>query len=319
MENTSTFEVKPVAVIGLGPAGVTASVLLKEWGYEPDVYEVGLTGGMVNQTAQIDNYPGFLGSGMDLAMKFDEDVHRMKIHVISSIVKSLEKNENDHFIITTSKGKFYYDAVIVATGTHYRPYGVPGQQKVRGKGFSRCAICDGPLYRNRDVAVVGGGNSAFEEGLYLSSICKSVTLINRRDVFRAPIRIVEMFKARNNTRIIAPAVVDSCDGEGKLQRLFLRDPNDSSKKITETLNVSACFVYIGSDPTTQFVKISGGLDEKGYMAVDEDMNVIKVPGLFGCGDCINTPLRQVATAVGTGSKAGYSAVRYLLRKENQHE
>lgn len=319
MENTNTREGKPVAIIGLGPAGVTASIMLKEWGYEPDVYEVGLTGGLVNQTAEIDNYPGFLGTGMDLAMKFDEDVNRMKIHVVHSIVKNLEKDGDGHFLITTAKGQFLYEAVIVATGTHYRPYDVPGQDKIKGRGFSRCAICDGPLYKNKDVAVVGGGNSAFEEGLYLSSICHSVTLINRRDLFRAPMKVIEMFKARDNTRILTPAVIDSCDGDGKLEKLMLRNPNDPSNKVIETLNVSACFVYIGSDPTTQFVKIPGSLDNKGYMAVDEDMNVKDVPGLFGCGDCIDISLRQVATAVGTGSKAGYSAVRYLLRKEKSHE
>lgn len=313
MENTIVKEVKPVAVIGLGPAGVTAGVLLKQWGFDPDIYEVGLAGGMVNQTAEIDNYPGFMGGGMDLAMKFDQTARDNKLHIIHSNVKSLTK-DGDEFVLTTAKGVFYYVAVIIATGTHYRPYAVPGQTKVKGRGFSRCAICDGPLYRNKDVAVIGGGNSAFEEGIYLASICKSVTLINRRTVFRAPSKAVEMFKSLSNTNIIAPAVVTECDGEGHLESLTIKDPNDESDKTTQKISVNACFIYIGSIPTTQFIQIQNSLDERGYIDVDEDMSCINVPGLFGCGDCINTPLRQVATAVGTGSKAGYSAVRFLNRK-----
>lgn len=307
--------VNDVAVIGLGPAGVTASVVLKEWGYNPDVYEVGLTGGMVNQTAEIDNYPGFMGSGMDLAMKFDDDVRVNKLHVIRSIVKKLTKRDDGLFVITTSKGSFIYKAVVVATGTHYRPYGIPGQEKVRGKGFSRCAICDGPLYKGKDVVVIGGGNAAFEEGIYLASICHSVTLINRRTVFRAPEKVVEMFKSKENTKIIAPAVTVSCDGDGRLERLMIKNPEDENNENVQTIEATGCFIYIGSDPTTSFVDIPDSLDARGYIDVDEDMNVQKVPGLFGCGDCINTVLRQVATAVGSASKAGNSAVRYLMRKE----
>lgn len=318
MENTTERIVKPVAIIGLGPSGVSAGLVLKEWGYDPDIFEVGLAGGMVNQTAEIDNYSGFMGSGMDLAMKFDKHAKDAGLHIVRSLVKSLVRLDDGIFEIATAKGVFYYKAVIVGTGTHYRQYAVPGQGEVKGRGFSRCAICDGPLYRGKDVAVIGGGNSAFEEGIYLASICNSVTLINRRDIFRAPTRVVEIYKALPNTKIMTPRVVTSCGGNGHLETLNIKDPNDENAHV-ETLNVNACFIYIGSDPTTSFVQIPSALDQRGFMNVNEDMDVIDVPGLFGCGDCIDTILRQVATAVGTGSKAGYSAVRYLQRKENIDE
>lgn len=318
MENIQGREVRPVAIIGLGPSGVSAGLVLKEWGIDFDVFEVGLAGGMVNQTAEIDNYSGFMGSGMDLAMRFDDSARKNGFHTIHSLVKSLTRNEDGTFSITTSKGMFDYQAVIVGTGTHYRPYAVPGQNDVKGRGFSRCAICDGPLYRGKDVAVIGGGNSAFEEGIYLASICNSVTLINRRDIFRAPTKAVERFKSLPNTKILTPRVVVSCEGEGRLERLVLKDPNVEDE-IKEILNVSGCFIYIGFDPSTSFVQIQDSLDARGFMDVDEDMAVRNVPGLFGCGDCIDTVLRQVATAVGTGAKAGYSAFRYLERRNGTDE
>lgn len=318
MENMKENDVRDVAVVGLGPAGITAVSALAAWGYRPDAYEVGLAGGMVNQTAQIDNYPGFVGSGMELAGRFEDTLKRNSIVPNPSSVKEIASAPSGLYELSTAKGKRRYRTVIVATGTHYRDYSVPGMEQIKGRGFSRCAICDGPLYRGKDVAVVGGGNSAFEEGVYLASICRSVTLIHRRDAFRAPERIVSMFQKKANAKVLVPRVAVSCRGEGKLEALVIRNPDDPSSK-EEVLPVSACFVYIGSDPSTSFVKIGGALDSQGYLAVDEDMASKEAPGLFGCGDCVQTPLRQVATAVGSGAKAADSAIRYLKRKEREHE
>lgn len=316
MTQTEEKDVKPVAVIGLGPAGVAACLELASRGIPVVAFEPGLIGGQVNMTARIDNYPGFFGDAKLLCSKFASDIEAIKdLRLVRSTVKHLTR-EGDVFRIETARLIAYFKAVVVAAGTRYRPYAVPDTSgSVHGNGFSRCAICDGPLYKGKDVMVVGGGESAFQEGLYLASICKSVTLINRRTVFRASERDVAAFKNLPNTRVIAPAVTVSCSGENnRLAHVVIKDPNDPTDASLETLDVEACFIYIGSDPCTPFVEIPEALDDKGCMEVDEDMKVVSVPGLLGAGDVIDTPLRQVATAVGSGSKAGISAARYLLKE-----
>ncbi len=313
-DETKPPEVKDVAVIGLGPSGVAASMELIKGGYQPVAYEAGLIGGQINMTANIRNYPGFSGPATELANNFAVDVKTMGLKIIHSFVKSITLQPDGVFKVATLRDTSYYRAVIVATGTRYRPYGVPDtgtDQKVRGHGFSRCAICDGPLYRGKDVMVVGGGESAFQEGLYLASICNHVTLINRRDVFRAYEKDVKAFRARPNTTIITPAVTVSCSGNGHLEHVVIKDPNDPTDSTLRTLDVEGCFIYIGADAATGFVDIPQAKDEQGNMKVDEDMKVTAVKGLLGSGDVIDTPLRQVATAVGYGARAGVSATRYL--------
>ena len=307
------------AVIGLGPAGVSACMKLAEEGIPVTAFEFGAIGGQVNMTASIDNYPGYSGPAFDLTDRFSADIDRLvkagSLKVVHSQVKSLERTPEGLFSITTPRASFLFKAVIIASGTRYRPYAVPDpDHTVRGRGFSRCAICDGPLYKGKDVMVVGGGEAAFQEALYLSTICHSVTLINRRTIFRASIRDVEAFKSAPNTRIIAPAVTVSCSGDGHLQHVVIKDPNDPTDASLQTLDVEACFIYIGSDAATAFVKIPEALDEKGNVKVNEGMAVAEVPGLFGAGDVIDTPLRQVATAVGYGSLAALALTRYLERR-----
>ncbi len=313
VQETKSLPVNDVAVLGLGPSGVAACIELVKNGYKPVAYEPGLIGGQVNMTANVRNYPGFSGPAFDLTSNFASDVKALNITVIRSMVKSLTRTAGDLFLISSSKGDALYRSVIVATGNRFRPYGIPDTSKqVHGHGFSRCAICDGPLYKGKDVLVVGGGQSAFQEGLYLSSICHHVTLINRRDVFRATEKEVNAFKNRPNTTIITPAVTVSCSGTNNhLEHVVIKDPNDLENKTLRTLDVVAVFIYIGFNPATSFVQIPLAKDDKDQMKVDEDMKVEAVKGLLGSGDVIDTPLRQIATAVGYGAKAGVSAARYL--------
>ncbi len=317
MEENSE-EVLPACVIGLGPAGIAASLELTAKGIHTMAFELGNIGGQVNTTATIDNYPSFSGPAIDLVNKFSADVDRMVeggyLKVVYSNVTSLTR-EGDLFRVKTRRLSKLFRSVIVASGTRYRPYAIPDpQMTVKGRGFSRCAICDGPLYKGQDVMVVGGGEAAFQEAIYLASICRSVTLINRRTVFRASIRDVEAFRSLPNTRIIAPAVTISCSGSDHLEHVVIKDPNDAGNSTLQTLDVTACFIYIGSVAATSFVQIDGALDDRGNMKVDEDMQNIEIPGLFSAGDVIDSPLRQVATAVGFGSVAGISCARYLERE-----
>lgn len=312
-------QVHDVAVIGLGPSGVAACIELVKRGIKPIAYEPGLIGGQINFTAEINNYPSFSGPAYELTARLTTTVKDLGIQVKRQFVKKVSMAEDGLFIMDTAKDQMLYKCVIVATGTRYRPYGIPEvplnpKNGVKGRGFSRCAICDGPLYKGKDVMVIGGGEAAFQEGLYLSSICKSVTLINRRTIFRAAIKDVEAFKNRPNTKIIAPAVTVSCSGEGHLQHVVIKDPNDTEDKTLQTLDVTGCFIYIGADPVTNFIDLPEAKNANGTMKVDEDMKVIAVPGLLACGDVIDTPLRQVATAVGFGSKAGISASRFIMNR-----
>lgn len=306
-------KINDVAVIGLGPSGIAACVELVKRGYNPIAYNPGLIGGQINNTAEINNYPSFSGPAYELVGKLSTTVKDLNITVKRRIVQSLTVDENNIFTITTPKDSLKFKVVIIATGTRFRPYAIPdtsiAPNGTHNRGFSRCAICDGPLYKGKDVMVIGGGDAAFEEGLYLSDICKSVTLINRRSIFRAPIRNVEKFKNRPNTKIITPAVTVSCSGTDHLEHVVIADPNDMCK--TQTLDVEGCFIYIGSDPVTDFVNIENVKNDNGTINVNEDMKVETVKGLFACGDVINTSLRQVSTAVGYGSKAGIMASKFL--------
>ena len=314
--------IKDVAVIGLGPAGIAASLALAEQNVHVVAYEEGLIGGQVNLTADIDNYPGYSGPTEGLNVRFAADIQRLQdsgmLELVKSSVKSLTR-DGDTFIVDASRPKksivSRFKAVIVASGTKYRPYEVPDTSGTVGeRGFSRCAICDGPFYKGKDVMVVGGGESAFQEATYLASICRTVTLINRRTIFRASIRDVEAFRKLSNTRIIAPAVTVSCSGNGKLEHVVIKDPNDPTDSSLQTLDVEACFIYIGQDAASQFVHIPEAREPNGCLKINPDMSVPGISGLFAAGDVIDTPLRQVATAVGYGSIAGLSAARYLKRE-----
>lgn len=311
--NNGEDVINDVAVIGLGPSGIAACIELVKRGYKPIAYNPGLIGGQINNTAEINNYPSYSGPAYQLVSRLSTTVSDLNITIKRRIVQSLTIDENNIFTITTPKDSLKFKVVIVATGTKFRPYAIPdtsiAPNGTHNRGFSRCAICDGPLYKGKDVMVIGGGDAAFEEGLYLSEICNSVTLINRRSIFRAPVNKVEKFKNRSNTRIITPAVTISCSGTDHLQHVVIADPNDLTK--TQTLDVEGCFIYIGSDPVSDFVHIDNVKNKDGTIDVNEDMKVEKVKGLFACGDVINTPLRQVATAVGFGSKAGIMASKFL--------
>lgn len=305
------MENNEVAIIGLGPAGVSAAIYLKRYGMQPICFEKELIGGKVNKTEKIENYVGFTSiGGIQLGEKLEQQIENFDIKVIHSEVKSLSLNEDNSFHIQYGKKERDFKYVIIANGMGEKPFDISGQEMFNSRGISRCAICDGSFYKDKDVAIIGAGNSAFEEGLYLANITKSVTLIARRTIFRADKIVVDKFTQQENTSIKAPFVPISVFGKDKIESITIE--NTETKK-QETLKIAGLFLYVGDQPTTDFVKIDNVKDEKGIIITDSNM-MTKVNNLYAIGDCRNTSLRQVATAVSDGAIAASNIFKEF--KEN---
>lgn len=292
---------KDVAIIGMGPSGVSAAIYLKRYGMNPVCFEKELVGGKVNKTEKIENYAGVMKiNGPDLGMLLENQLASFDITPLYYEVKELVLNEDGTFTLTYGKDKkrdFRY--VILANGLGERPFPIEGEDSFKKRGISRCAICDGPLYKGKDVAVVGAGNSAFEEAIYLASICSHVTLLARRTEFRATESAVNSFKKLENTTLLAPYEIVKATGENVLQSIEVRNKETDERT---TINLSALFLYVGEVPTTSFIKIEGLSDERGYLVTDENLET-KVKNLYAVGDSRDTMLRQVVTATSDGALA----------------
>lgn len=298
---------KKVVVIGAGPAGITAAIYLKRGGFSPILIEKMMPGGKVSLTHKIDNYPGFTSiGGSDLANNFMDQLMQNDIEVIYDEVVDVSK-ESQGFSVKTLSTTYNADAVIIATGTLERKLGIPGEKEFFAKGVSTCAVCDGGFFKGQPMAIIGGGNSALEEALYLTSLTNKVYVIHRRNEFRADQILVDRIQSNSNIEILTPYIPLEIKGDKKVGAIVLQ--NVVSKELKE-VNVNAIFAYIGADANSSFISIKEVLNEKGYIVVNSEMET-SVPGLFACGDCISKNLRQVVTATGDGAVAGMSAVHYL--------
>ncbi len=292
---------KEVAVIGLGPGGVSASIYLSRYGMIPFCFEKELVGGKVNQTERIENYAGIPSiEGPKLGMALEEQLSSLGIRPIYKEVKRVSLLEDGTYRIEYGKGLSHdFEYVILANGLIPSPYVISGEEKFKRRGISRCAICDGPLYKGKNVAVIGAGNAAFEEASYLASICNHVFLIARREEFRAQEKVVQKFKALNNTEVYAPYQVVEADGTSSLESVLIQNLKTME---TKSLSIEGLFLYVGEMPSLSFLDIGGLTDEKGYLVTDEK-KMTKSANLYAVGDCRNTSLRQVATAVSDGAIA----------------
>ena len=298
-----------VVVIGAGPAGITASIYLKRAGIDLVLIEKMMPGGKISLTHKIDNYPGFTSiGGSDLANHMMNQLMENNIEIVFDEVNEVVKEENK-FIVRTTYGEYDADAVIVATGTVERKLGIPGEKEFFAKGVSTCAVCDGGFFKGQPMAIIGGGNSALEEALYLSSITNKVYVVHRRDEFRADQIFVDRINEDPNIEIVTPYNPIEVNGDKMVSSLVLE--HAKTKELKE-IEIKAMFAYIGAEPNTSFVNIPTIFDEKGYINVNSEMETI-VPGLFACGDCIKKNLRQVVTACGDGAVAAMSAVHYLKK------
>jgi len=307
-------ELVDVLIIGGGPAGMAAAIYAGGAKLRTVLVEKGATGGQIASTDTVDNYPGFPDgiSGQGLAEKLEAHARRFGAEIVSDEVQGVERIPEGWLV----KGYDHYRAktLIIASGARERRLGVPGEEEYRGRGVSYCAVCDGAFFADQDVVVVGGGDSALTEGLYLTRMCRSVTVVHRRGELRAAREYQDRAFRNEKMRFVWHSVVEEVLGEeGKVRAVRLRDVR--SGEVRE-LPTSGVFVYIGMIPNTDYLRGVVTMDDAGYIPTDELMRT-SAPGVFACGDVRVTSLRQVATAVGDGAIAAMSAEAYLATLEHQ--
>ena len=300
-----------VIIIGSGPAGLTAAIYATRANLTTAIIEGDTPGGKLTKTYEIENYPGFERiSGVDLAMQMME--HGQKFGAVMEFSPVTEIDDEGEFkLVHLGDGRVLTTrAVIVATGTNERQLDLPRAKEFTGRGISYCAVCDGAFYRNKEVVVIGGGNSALEESLYLTQLVEKVNIIIRRDVFRADATVVD--KVRNNPKI--NIITKSLPQELVIEDNAIKGLVIKNVETGElsTVECAGIFPYMGADPATGFLKNLNILDERGYIVVNKDMETA-VPGIYGAGDVTVKNLRQVVTSTNDGAIAANACVKYLNR------
>lgn len=297
-----------VTIIGAGPAGLTSALYTSRAGLNTLVLEKAAPGGKVFLTDEVENYPGFKKiKGRDLANQMKESSLAFGANYQYGDVEEVTELDNGNYLVKTNMDEYETRSVIVATGMVNKELGIPGEVEFQGRGVSYCAICDGNFFKEQDVAVIGGGNSALEEALYLADICKSVTLIHRRDEFRAEQYIVDKVLKKENINIIYDTVGVEVKGEEVVNGLVVENVKTKEQ---QTLDIKAVFIYIGFIPMTGYFDNLNITDENHNIKVDLNMRTDK-PRIYGAGDVINKELRQITTAVNDGSIAAQSAINDL--------
>ena len=292
-------------IIGAGVAGMTSAIYLKRSGINVGILEKNFIGGQINKTYTIKNYPGFKEiDGPTLAFSMGEQLKELDIPIIYEDVVDII-NTDDYKIVKTSKKEYYTKTVIIATGKKERSLGLNHEKELIGRGISWCATCDGNFFKGKYVAVVGGGNTAMEDALYLSNICKKVYIINRSANFRADSILLNQVKTKENIEIMINSVVKTLIPKNDvLQGIILNNGVE--------MFIDGLFVAIGSDPNVDFLK-NLNLDlENNYILVKENMET-SIPGIFACGDVIKKDLYQIITAASDGAIAANSVKNYLNR------
>lgn len=298
-----------VLIIGAGPAGLNAAIYASRAGLKVGIIEKDVPGGKMVKTDKIENYLGnVVINGADLSMSMFNHATSFGAEYLYGDVKKVSKI-NDVFELDCVDEKFVGKSVIIATGTKERQIGIPGEVEFYGRGVSYCAICDGGLYKGKDVVVIGGGNSALQESLYLSKIVNKVYLVHRRNEFRGEDYLVEKIKLQSNIELVLSSVPTKIKGEKKVNEVVVQNVETLE---TKTLLVDAVFPFIGFDPVTDFID-KELLDEKGYLITNERLHT-KLDGMFAAGDVINKDLRQIITAASDGAIAATEAAHYIQNK-----
>lgn len=291
-------------VVGAGPAGITAALYLIRANMKICIIERETPGGLLNKSSIVENYPGVeTTTGPELALKFYNKLLENKVPYKYGDVIEI-KVEKDYKIVKTKDEELKTKNIILAVGRTPKKLKTDNASSLEGKGISFCSLCDGNLYKGEEVAIVGGGNSALEEALYLSEICKKVYIIHRRDTLRGDKILVDRILTRENIEIIYNAEIKEFNGnDGKLESLDL-----NVKDKIENLKVKACFIFIGYEPATKFLKNLDILDETGYIIVDE-RNETAIKGIYAAGDIIKKEAYQIVTAASDGAEAAVACIK----------
>ncbi|MFI9327625.1 thioredoxin-disulfide reductase [Kitasatospora sp. NPDC052868] len=304
-------DVRNVIIIGSGPAGYTAALYTARASLKPLVFEGAVTaGGALMNTTEVENFPGFRDGimGPELMDNMRAQAERFGAELIPDDIVSVDLT-GDIKTVTDSEGNVHKArAVIVTTGSQHRKLDLPNEDALSGRGVSWCATCDGFFFRDQDIAVVGGGDTALEEATFLSRFARSVTIVHRRDSLRASKAMQERAFADEKIRFEWNSAIEAIHGDPKLTGVTLRDTVSGE---TRELPVTGLFIAIGHDPRTELFKGQLELDAEGYLKVEAPSTRTNIPGVFGAGDVVDHTYRQAITASGTGCAAALDAERYL--------
>ena len=305
MENS---QVEKLVIVGSGPAGLTAAIYAARGALNPLVISGREAGGQLVLTTDVDDYPGFPQGiqGPDLMDKFRKQAERFEVRFINEDVVSVDLKTKP-FKIKTETCNLTAETLIIATGASAMWLGLESEQRLIGKGVSSCAVCDGFFFKDKNVVVVGGGDTAMREAQYLSKVCKNVTVLHRRESLRAQSALIELIKSKPNVKFVWNTVIEEVLGQEKVTGVKVK--NTQSGKIS-TLQVNGVFIAIGHKPNTDFLKGHVELDERGYLAVRGETKT-SVDGVFSAGDVSDHKYRQAVTAAGAGCKAVLDAGEYL--------
>ncbi|PNE36463.1 thioredoxin-disulfide reductase [Streptomyces noursei] len=304
-------DVRNVIIIGSGPAGYTAALYTARASLKPLVFEGAVTaGGALMNTTDVENFPGFRDGimGPDLMDNMRAQAERFGAELVPDDIVSVDLTEEIKTVTDTAGNVHRAKAVIVTTGSQHRKLGLPREDELSGRGVSWCATCDGFFFKDQDIAVIGGGDTAMEEATFLSRFAKSVTVVHRRDTLRASKAMQERAFADPKIKFVWDSEVAEVHGENKLSGLTLRNIKTGE---TSELPVTGLFIAIGHDPRTELFKGQLNLDDEGYLKVDAPSTRTNLAGVFAAGDVVDHTYRQAITAAGTGCSSALDAERFL--------
>lgn len=296
-----------VIIIGGGPGGLSCALYTARANLKTLVLEGTGIGGQVNYTYEVDNYLGFWGSGAELSEKMKAQVEKFDVTFLSEKVKEITDWDKDVKTVKTRRNTYRAKAIVIATGANPRLLGVDSEERLKGAGVSYCATCDGAFFKDKTAMVVGGGNTALEDAVYLAKFCPKVYLVHRRDGFRANAKLLEKVKSLPNIVVKTNEVVEKIQGDMAVKSVVLRHTLSSKISVVDT---DAVFIAIGRNPETSLVADKLSLDNAGYIVTDENMRT-NVDGIYAIGDVRNTPLRQIVTAAADGAIAANDIVQKL--------
>jgi thioredoxin reductase (NADPH) len=299
-----------VIIIGGGPAGLTAGLYTSRARLKSLLIEKGFAGGQVMTTEWIENYPGFEDgiSGADLSRKMEKQATKFGLEIVQGSVIDISTRGGIKEITLEDENRYETKAVILATGSNPRPLKIEGEDRYRGRGVSYCATCDGAFFKGEKLAVIGGGDSAVEEGLFLTKFAETVYIVHRRDRLRAAKVVQERAFANEKIKFVWDSVPEKIEGDDSgVKSLHIKNVKTGEQS---SLDVGGVFIYIGYDPNTGFLKDLVNLNEGNHIITNENM-ASSVPGIFVAGDVRVKPLKQIATAVGDGATAAIAAEKYI--------